>query len=140
MCKGITTSKQERERIPIKTMFGNDDDLVAKFNHQHRGEEEPVGAEDAKETVDVRALRAAGAGPNTAQHTRRLVPADRFLEDKTKLKEMPPVSSKTVEGKHQPMIKVSSQKNNGRQGLSTAGPKISFQSSLSPDFLNLFAH
>jgi len=40
---------------------------------------------------------------------------------------------------HQPIIKVNNQKV-GRQNLSTAGPKLNFQTSLSPDFLNLFAH
>lgn len=122
-------------------MFGNDDDVVAKFNNQYgKGEDDLHTGEEpgVRESIDHKTLRATGI--STAQHTRRLIQGDKFLEDKTKTKDMPPVSSKNPESKHQPMIKVSSQKNNSRQGLSTAGPKISFQSSLSPDFLNLFAH
>ena len=40
---------------------------------------------------------------------------------------------------HQPIMKVTAQKHS-RQGLSTAAPKVNFQTSLSPDFLNLFAN
>ena len=44
-----------------------------------------------------------------------------------------------VEKTHQPVIKVNSYKHS-RQGLSTAAPKVNFQTTLSPDFLNLFAN
>ena len=72
--------------------------------------------------------------------TSHLPKRDKFLEDeRSKVKESNGIIKVTEARPQQPIIKMSSQKHS-RQGLNTAGPKINFQTSLSPDFLNLFAH
>lgn len=43
MSKGIVTNKQERDMIPIRTMFGNDEDTTTKFNIQQDDEESTRG-------------------------------------------------------------------------------------------------
>ena len=135
MNKGIVTSKQERERIPIKMMFGNDEDTVQKYNNTQKLKIE----EDQAESVEVGSPCLIIALPRNIG-TSHQIRKDRFLEDeKNKQKDTNPVMKTTQDRSHQPIIKVNNQKL-GRQNLNTAGPKLNFQTSLSPDFLNLFAH
>lgn len=51
LSKGITTNKQERDRIPIKTMFGNDEDVVERHNSKVRYDDETAEAEGSRKVI-----------------------------------------------------------------------------------------
>jgi len=55
MNKGIVTSKQERERIPIKMMFGNDEDKLQKHinTQKQRNEAELTDPTEVGRTYSI---------------------------------------------------------------------------------------
>jgi hypothetical protein len=114
LSKGIVTSKQDRDKIPIKTMFGNDEDRTHRLlAHTPRLEDDGIEAE------------ALG---NPLSHRR-----EAFLEDERER------TNKTAHPlRALPLSKVQSKGGSGVRPCTA--PKLAFESSLSPDFLNLFAH
>lgn len=137
MNKGILISKQERDRIPIKTMFGNEEDELKRHkNQKHSKNEEETNFKDNSENCRNTIIESDRNDISKSKRREKLIE-----DEKIKQVSSNQASSRQPTDKpaHQPIIKVNSQKIS-RQGLATAGPKINFQSSLSPDFLNLFAH
>jgi hypothetical protein len=51
LSKGITTNKQERDRIPIKTMFGADEEVVDRHNTKLRYDEEGLEIEGSRRAI-----------------------------------------------------------------------------------------
>lgn len=49
--KGITTNKQERDRIPIKTMFGNDEVVADKHKGRFNYDEDNGDHDLARKTA-----------------------------------------------------------------------------------------
>lgn len=77
LSKGITTNKQERDRIPIKTMFGNDEDAVERHNSKLRYDED--GAEIEGSSLESKARQ--DAGHSSAVGSQRCVLGRRKVED-----------------------------------------------------------